>query len=163
MKRKKKRSRKTATCPDLRSVATPRRGGAWVLAAALLLATLAAAAGAPAPGDPQKAARKEAPHYALIFGTVYGPDDRPLYGVPIKVRRADQKNAQWELMSDHRGEFAQRVPPGPADYIVWADIKVPKQDRKSPPPPAAPGERPGRAVKVHVEYDERIDIGLHLN
>ena len=29
--------------------------------------------------------------YALIFGTVYGPDDRPVYGMKIQIRRADQK------------------------------------------------------------------------
>ena len=51
--------------------------------------------------------------YALIFGTVWGPDDHPLYGVKVKIRRADQKKAHWELYSDHNGEFAQRVPPGP--------------------------------------------------
>ncbi len=61
--------------------------------------------------------------YALIYGTVWGPDSRPLYGVKVKIRRADQKKAHWELFSDHRGEFAQRVPPGPADYVVWADLK----------------------------------------
>ena len=54
--------------------------------------------------------------YALIFGTVWGPDDRPVYGVKVKIRRADQKKARWELFSDHHGEFAQRVPVGPADY-----------------------------------------------
>jgi len=94
--------------------------------------------------------KKEAPKYALIFGTVYGADDRPVYGVPIKIRRADQKRAKYDLISDHRGEFAQRVPPGPADYIVWADVKI--KDKKSP--------RPER--QVHVDNEERVDIGLHL-
>jgi hypothetical protein len=91
---------------------------------------------------------KEKP-YALIFGTVYGPDDRAVYGVRIKIRRADEKKAKWELMSDHRGEFAQRVPAGEADYIVWADIKT----TKGAPAP----ER-----KVHIQNDERQDISLHL-
>jgi len=61
--------------------------------------------------------------YALIFGTVWGPDDRPVYGVRVKIRRADQKKPKWELFSDHRGEFAQRLPAGKADYIVWVDLK----------------------------------------
>jgi hypothetical protein len=93
--------------------------------------------------------------YALIFGTVWGPDDRPVYGVKVKIRRADQKKAHWELLSDHHGEFAQRVPVGPADYLVWADLK----DYKSPP-----GKRLHQAqeVKVHVENDEREDTGVHL-
>ncbi len=47
----------------------------------------------------------------------------PLYGVKVKIRRADQKKAHWELYSDHNGEFAQRVPAGQADYLVWADLK----------------------------------------
>ena len=93
--------------------------------------------------------------YALIFGTVWGPDNRPIYGMKVKVRRANEKKARWELYSDHRGEFALRVPPGSADYLVWADLKGYKwlngkelhQD----------GE-----VKVHVDNDERQDLGLHL-
>lgn len=61
--------------------------------------------------------------YALIFGTVWAPDNRPLYGVKIKIRRADQKKARWELYSDRNGEFAQRLPPGRADYLVLPDLK----------------------------------------
>jgi hypothetical protein len=92
---------------------------------------------------------KERP-YALIFGTIYGPDNRAAYGVRIKIRRAGDKKAKWELTSDHQGEFAQRVPAGEADYIVWADVKTPKG---TPPP-----ER-----KVHILNDERQDISLHLS
>jgi hypothetical protein len=87
--------------------------------------------------------------YALIFGTVWGPDNRPVYGIPVKIRRADQKKARWEAVSDHHGEFAQRVPTGKADYIIWADIKVPKGKEKP-------------QVTVHIENNERVDAGLHL-
>lgn len=90
---------------------------------------------------------KEKP-YALIFGTVYGPDNRAAYGVRVKIRRANEKKAKWELYSDHRGEFAQRVPAGAADYIVWVDVKP----RSGTLPEA----------RVHIENDERRDIGLHL-
>jgi hypothetical protein len=93
--------------------------------------------------------------YALIFGTVWSPDNRPLYGVKIKIRRADRKKARWDLYSDHNGEFAQRVPPGRADYLVWADMKGYK-------PSAGKQLQPGEEVKVHIEGDERVDIGLHL-
>lgn len=93
--------------------------------------------------------------YALIFGTVWGPNDRPVYGVRVKIRRADQKKAKWELYSNHQGEFAQRLPAGKADYIVWADLKGFK---------SMSGKElsPGEQVTVHVEADERQDIGLHL-
>lgn len=87
--------------------------------------------------------------YALIYGTVWDQHDQPVYGVPVKIRRADQKKAKWELVSDHQGEFAQRVPVGKADYIVWADIKVPKGQQKP-------------ETKAHIEDNERIDISLHL-
>jgi hypothetical protein len=93
--------------------------------------------------------------YALIFGTVWGPDDRPLYGVRVKIRRADQKKARWELYSDHNGEFAQRVPPGPSDYVVWADLKYYKSL-------AGKELHQDREVKVHIDNDERQDVGLHL-
>lgn len=93
--------------------------------------------------------------YALIFGTVWGPDNRPVYGVHVKIRRADQKKAKWELYSDHQGEFAQRVPAGKADYVVWADLKGFKLLNGNK-------LQPGEEVAVHVEGDERQDIGLHL-
>jgi hypothetical protein len=98
---------------------------------------------------------KHAKPYALIFGTVWGPDNRPLYAVKVKIRRADQNKAKWELYSDHSGEFAQRVPTGPADYLVWADLKGYKS-------PNGRQLQPGDEVKVHIDNDERADIGLHL-
>jgi hypothetical protein len=91
--------------------------------------------------------RAEKP-YALIFGTVYSPDNRPAYGVRVRIRRAEQKKARWELYSDHQGEFAQRVPAGAADYVVWAEPEG--------------NHAPRTEVKVHVENDERVNIGLHL-
>ena len=102
-----------------------------------------------------KAESKHAQPYALIFGTVWGPDNRPLYAVKVKIRRADQNKAKWELYSDHSGEFAQRLPAGPADYVVWADLKGYK---------SSDGRQlqPGDEVKVHIDNDERADIGLHL-
>jgi len=93
--------------------------------------------------------------YALIFGTVWGPDNRPIYGVNVKIRRLPDKKPKWELTSDHAGEFAQRVPAGKADYVVWADLKRVK---------TTDGQalHLAQEVTVHVEYDERVDIGLHL-
>jgi hypothetical protein len=93
--------------------------------------------------------------YALIFGTAWGPDNLPVYGVKVKIRRADQKKAKWEIYSDHHGEFAQRVPAGKADYVVWADTKGFKSSDGSK-------LQAGPEVTVHVDNDERQDIGLHL-
>ena len=121
---------------------TVPRGTLRVLALALLLLPAAAAG----PTAPEKA--KEKP-YALIFGTVFGPDAKAVAGVKVKIRRADQKKAKWELYSDRRGEFAQRVPAGKADYVVWADLPGPK-------------DQPRQEVTVHVVNDERVDINLHL-
>jgi hypothetical protein len=93
--------------------------------------------------------------YALIFGTVWGPDNHPVYGITVKIRRVPDKKPKWELYSDHAGEFAQRVPAGKADYLVWADLKgVKTKDGQS--------LHLAEEVPVHVEYDERVDIGLHL-
>jgi len=94
--------------------------------------------------------------YALIYGTVYGPDDHSVYGVKVKIRRATEKKARWELYSDHSGEFAQRVPAGKADYVVWADLKDYKSFNYK-------HLAPGSEVTVHIQNDERQDISLHLN
>jgi hypothetical protein len=107
---------------------------------------------------PSNAAPVESKHekpYALIFGTVWGPDNHPLYGVKVLIRRADQKKAHWELYSNHNGEFAQRLPAGQADYLVWADLKGYKR-------PSGKQLQSEKEVKVHIEKDERVDIGLHL-
>lgn len=98
--------------------------------------------------------RHEKP-YALIFGTVWGPGDRPLYAVKIKLRRGGDKKAKWEQFSDHQGEFAFRVPAGKATYYASADLKDYKLSDGSKLQPAD-------EVKVDIENDERSDIGLHL-
>src|SRR5947209_17928892 len=71
-------------------------------------------------GEPSFGEDRHEKPYALIFMTVWGPDNRPVYGVKVKVRPADQNKAKWEGFCDHQGEFAQRVPAGKADHIVWA-------------------------------------------
>jgi len=95
--------------------------------------------------------------YALIFGTVWGPDDRPIFGVAVKIRRAKDKakKVRWEVYSDHHGEFAQRVPAGESDYILWADLKGFKPADGKP-------LHLVQEVTVHVYGDEREDTGLHL-
>ena len=95
--------------------------------------------------------------YALIAGTVWGPDDHPVYGITVKIRRAKDKakKVRWEVYSDHMGEFAQRVPAGEADYILSADLKGVK---------TADGKllHLVQEVTVHIYNDEREDTGLHL-
>jgi hypothetical protein len=106
-------------------------------------------------GAPPFFEQKPEKPYALIYGTVFGPDNRSVYGIKVKIRRADQKKAKWELYSDHSGEFAQRVPAGRVDYIVSADVKSCKV-------PECKKLQGGTEVTVHVQNDERADINLHL-
>ncbi len=111
-----------------------------------------------AAAPPSKASDKEKEKpYALIAGTVWGPDDHPVYGITVKIRRATDKpkKVRWQLYSDHMGEFAQRVPAGEADYIIWADLKGVKSTDGKPVRLAQP-------VTVHIYNDEREDTGLHL-
>ncbi len=103
----------------------------------------------PAFSVPAACASKEAPH-ALIFGTVWGPGDHPVYGVHVRLRRAAEKKFRWEAFSDHRGEFAIRVPAGKNDYVLVPDLKHPK-------------DKPAPETHLHVEDDERIDTSVHLD
>jgi len=109
-----------------------------------------------APASARDSGREKPQPYALIFGTVWDPDGHPLYGVKVKIRRTDEKKVRWELYSNRTGEFAQRVPVGKADYIVWADVKGYKL-------PSGRKLKPGSEVTVHIDNDERSDIGLHLD
>jgi len=118
----------------------------------LSLSFYAATAGATGPAIPDGKYDKP---YALIFGTVWGPDARPVYGVKIRIRRDNEKKPRWELYSNHSGEFAQRVPAAKADYLIWAELKGNKS-------PGGVPLHPGEEVTVHVEYDEKVTIGLHL-
>lgn len=105
-----------------------------------------AAAGSNSFAQSAQAAKKD---YALIYGTVWGPDDHPVAGIPIKIRKASDKKAKWELVSDRNGEFAQRVPVGTQDYVIQAQVKTPKG-------------QPKPEGTVHIDDNERRDIGIHL-
>jgi hypothetical protein len=75
--------------------------------------------------------------------------------VKVKIRKAEEKKARWELVSNRRGEFEQEVPAGKQDYVIWADVKGYKlQNGKH--------LQPSPEVTVHVESNERADTGLHL-
>ena len=115
-----------------------------------LLPTLARTGLPPLPQSSTSAAQAAKKDYALIYGTVWGPGDHPVAGVPITVRRASDKKPKWELVSDRSGEFAQRVPVGTQDYVVQANIKTPKG-------------QPKPEVTVHIDDNERKDISFHLN
>jgi hypothetical protein len=133
------------------------RASSWVIFGALLLFIFSTVGTRPPQANAAAASRKLKPTdpYALIFGTVWGPDDHPVYGVKVVIRRATGKKDKWNLYSDHRGEFAQRVAAGKNDYIVGADLKSVKTKEGQP-------LHLVEEVPVHVEYDERVDIGLHL-
>ena len=125
----------------------------------VLVAALAVGVGASAwAGD--SADEKKPKPYGLIFGTAFGPDDRPMYGVRVTIHPEGKKHPNWELLSDHHGEFAQRVPPGPGDYVVTGVIEIiPAQEGP------AHGSRKKRLkgeAKVHVDDQERRDFNLHM-
>ena len=119
------------------------RFGARAVAVATLLAFALAAQ---ARAEQEKVRPQD--NFAIIFCTVWDSHDRPVYGVPVRVRRADEKKWRWQAVSDHRGELGVHVPVGEHDYILQADINT---KGKSKP-----------EVRVHVSGDERVDTSLHL-
>lgn len=119
-------------------------GGRRSISASVLLVLLLSAFCLTALADSKSDARKP---YALLFGTVYSASNHPVYGVKIKIRRADKKRAKWELYSDHQGEFAQRVPAGKADYVISTEAKK---------------GQPTAETTIHIEADERKDFSLRL-
>jgi hypothetical protein len=109
--------------------------------------------------DDKKADQKNT--YGVIFGTAYGPDDRPMYGVRVTIHQVGTKHPTWELVSDHRGEFAQRVPPAPADYLVSGEAEVAAIVNGKPQ--TSKKKRLKGEAKVHIEGAEWHDFSLHLN
>ena len=139
------------TTPELRQAQLFRKLSLFGIAALFLLPTLTSQSGL------LTAQKSRGKPYALIAGTVWGPDDRPVYGISVKIRKGTDKpkKVRWEVYSDHMGEFAQRVPPGEADYILWADLKGFKPADGKP-------LHLVQQVTIHVYNDERQDVGLHL-
>jgi hypothetical protein len=115
--------------------------------------------------QPAMAASKEKPKkekpYALIFGTAYGPNDRPLYGAKITIRSQKKKHPSWDLISDHRGEFAQRVPAGTNDYLVRGEAEYAPVGEDGKPQLSKKVRLKGE-TRVHVDNEERRDISVHL-
>jgi hypothetical protein len=107
------------------------------------------------PGVADAGRRLTAKNSAVIFGTVWGPDDRPVYGVTVKIRRARDKRARWEVHSNRLGEFEQLVPAGKETYVLWADTRGFKT-------PEGRHLQPGQQVTVEVEDKERVNTGVHL-
>ena len=123
-------------------MATRRGARFWLhaVAAACVVAGMVTALGAKSPHKPEP--------YALLAGTVWSPAGQPVPGVTVKIRRVDDTKARWEMITNSRGEFIQRLPAGTADYVVWVEQKGHK----------------GPVVQrdLHFSGDERQDIGLHL-
>lgn len=96
----------------------------------------------------QKQKEQQAP-YALISGTVWTAQERSAPGVTVKIRRSDDNpnKARWELVTNGRGEFNQRVPVDKAEYIVWVEGR---------------GHKTAAQTTVPIDGDEVRDIGLHL-
>ena len=107
------------------------------------------------PAVAQAGQRLTAKNSAVIFGTVWGPDDRPVYGVTVKIRRAQDKKPRWEVYSNHRGEFEQLVPAGKGTYVIWADTKGFKTSEGK-------HLQPGPEVTIQIQGNERVDTGVHL-
>jgi hypothetical protein len=97
-------------------------------------------------------------HFGVIFGTAWAPDDRPVYGAKIQIHPVGQKRPHWQVVTDQHGEFAQPVPPGPADFVVSGEAEVVRLlDGKAQKKIKIKGER-----TVHVYGEERQDISLRL-
>ena len=55
-------------------------------------------------------------------GTVFTPEGLALPGAELRIRRAPEKKAKWEAVTNSRGDFAVRVKMG-SDYEVTVRAK----------------------------------------
>lgn len=95
--------------------------------------------------------RNDAPH-AVVAGTVFRESGFLLRGAAVTLAVKDapgvtKKTAKkLQSMSDSRGEFAFRVPPGPGTYVVRASLKGFQAVEK----------------EASVSGDERVEVTLVL-
>src|ERR1700758_1786054 len=104
----KRKRTKTATTPEPALFSIPLHPSVILACLLFLLISVGLLQGRDAP-KPQR--------HAVIFGTVWGPDDRALPGIEVKIRLAtdNQRKARWTIYSNRRGEFEVTVPAGKAD------------------------------------------------
>ena len=85
--------------------------------------------------------------YSVIAGTVFHDNGFSLAGAVITLSRKDaSKVKRLQSVSDSRGEFAFRVSPAPAAYVVKASLK---------------GYQPVEK-EVSVAGEERVEVTLSL-
>ncbi len=95
--------------------------------------------------------RNEAPH-AVVAGTVFRESGFSLPGAAVTLAVKDapgvpkKSSKKLQSVSDSRGEFAFRVPPGQATYVVRASLK---------------GFQPVEK-EASVSGDERVEVTLVL-
>ncbi len=95
----------------------PARLGAF-FALALLWLAVPRAAGSAASVDKDK----EKP-YALLAVSVFTADGFALAGVPVSVKRKDERKPKWQGRTDRRGELVVRLPAGRGTYEVTTESK----------------------------------------
>ena len=81
----------------------------------------------PDPAPPQAESSTDSKHVRhldsfLIRGTVYDEKALSLPGAQLRVKRQGEKKYRWSAVTNSRGEFAIRVPPG-SDYELLTQAK----------------------------------------
>ncbi|MGH9788351.1 MAG: carboxypeptidase-like regulatory domain-containing protein [Candidatus Acidiferrales bacterium] len=113
------------------------------LAVSLLLVLSIVEAPPPALGGEKK--KKPEPH-TLVLGTTFTAEGLSLPGIPVAVTRKGDKKPKWRVTSDARGEFAVRLPAGPAVYEVATESK----------------EHENQTQEVEVQGEESVSIVFRL-
>lgn len=105
--------------------------------------------GTPAPAAPGKkaAAQNQPEAYAIVAGTVFRDPGFALPGAKVVLTLRDSGKKIAESLSSPRGEFAFRVQPKQATYILKASLKGYRTEEK----------------EAAIEGQERIDVSLVLS
>jgi hypothetical protein len=111
-----------------------------------LLPALLLAAYLPLAAAPKKKPALET--YAIVSGSVFAEGGYAFPGADATVVPEDQaqKTKPIDLVSDARGEFVVRVPPGPRQYIVTVSAKGYQRQQKT----------------VSVQDQERVEVTFTL-
>jgi carboxypeptidase family protein len=81
----------------------------------------------PDPAPPQTESSTKSKHVRhldafLVRGTVYDEKALSLPGAQLRVKRHGEKKYRWSTITNSRGEFAIRIPPG-SDYELLAQAR----------------------------------------